>query len=313
LAESALIYDWSQHDRREYVSDYVSSYRTKNINPSNDLFDHKLMLRSVLLASGFRQAETVAVIAIGNILAFPFGPDRGYLSGPEFERLLLEDAGRYIVKPEAGTWGRGIFVVETENGSLVRRQGRTTEPFRLPGPKDSLIVERAIRQAEFWRNLFPGTANTIRALTMWTPGEGAPFLGAAVQRIGTADTVPTDNWAGGGICAPVDIATGRLGVGRMHPIKGARPHERFERHPGTGTRIEGELIPHWEAIRDTVVQAATTLPVNRYVGWDVVVDDTGTPVIIEGNGNSDVNLLQIHGGLLTNTKVREFYQAVGVL
>jgi hypothetical protein len=244
---------------------------------------------------------------------FPFGPRREYVSGAGLQRLLLEEGGRYIVKPEAGTWGRGIFVVESRSGTLVRRRGRTTEAFTLPGSDDVVIVERAVEQGEFWRNLFPDTANTIRAITMWTPGHEAPFLGAAVQRIGTADTVPTDNWAGGGICAPIDPVTGRLGAGRMHPVKGARPGERFSQHPETGVQIEGQVLPHWDAVRETVVQAAATLPVNRYVGWDVLVDNTGSPVIIEGNGNTDVNLLQIHGGLLTDPKVREFYQAVGVL
>jgi hypothetical protein len=62
-----------------------------------------------------------------------------------------------------------------------------------------------------------------------------------------------------------------------------------------------------------VLRAAVSLPLNRYVGWDVVVDDAGSPVIIEANKNTDVNLLQVHGGLLVEPRVRQFYQAVGVL
>jgi hypothetical protein len=37
------------------------------------------------------------------------------------------------------------------------------------------------------------------------------------------------------------------------------------------------------------------------------------PVILEANGNSDVNLLQVHGGLLADPRIRRFYQAFGVL
>jgi hypothetical protein len=36
-------------------------------------------------------------------------------------------------------------------------------------------------------------------------------------------------------------------------------------------------------------------------------------VILEANGNSDVNLLQVHGGLLRDPAIRQFYQAVGVV
>jgi len=37
------------------------------------------------------------------------------------------------------------------------------------------------------------------------------------------------------------------------------------------------------------------------------------PVILEANGNSDVNLLQVHGGLFAEPKIRRFYQAFAVL
>jgi hypothetical protein len=37
------------------------------------------------------------------------------------------------------------------------------------------------------------------------------------------------------------------------------------------------------------------------------------PVILEANGNSDVNLLQVHGGLLAEPRIQQFYRAVGVV
>jgi hypothetical protein len=175
------------------------------------------------------------------------------------------------------------------------------------------LVERRIPQAEFWRALCPESTNTIRALTMWTPGDPEPFIGTAVQRIGTSATAPTDNWSGGGINAPIDLQTGRLGLGRMHPLKGKSARTEFTHHPDTGAQIIGVVLPYWDRVCDTVLRAARTLPINRYVGWDVVVDESGTPLIIEANKNSDVNLLQVHGGLLANARVRRFYEAVGGL
>jgi hypothetical protein len=148
---------------------------------------------------------------------------------------------------------------------------------------------------------------------MWTPGEAAPFVAAAVQRIGTADTAPTDNWSGGGICAPVDLATGRLGAGRMHPRKGRNAQPSYAHHPDTGAAIEGAILPHWDAVQDTVLRACTAAPLIRYAGWDVLVDRDGVPVIIEANHNTDVNLLQVHGGLLRRADVRRFYEQCGVL
>jgi hypothetical protein len=151
--------------------------------------------------------------------------------------------------------------------------------------------------------------------TLWTPGTPAPFIARAVQRIGTVDTVPTDNWSGGGISAPVDLATGTLGEGRMHPLKAPpeRRAQRFTRHPDSGAVIAGAVLPGWERVREVVLRAAASVPFNRMAGWEVLVDATGEPVILEANGNSDVNLLQVHGGLLAEPRIRQFYHAVGLL
>jgi hypothetical protein len=45
-------------------------------------------------------------------------------------------------------------------------------------------------------------------------------------------------------------------------------------------------------------------------GWDVLVTSGGEPVIIEGNGNSDIDLFQVHGGLLADPRIRRFHEAL---
>ena len=39
-----------------------------------------------------------------------------------------------------------------------------------------------------------------------------------------------------------------------------------------------------------------------------MVDEAGTPAILEANGNSDVNLLQVHGGLLADPGAETLWQ-----
>jgi hypothetical protein len=111
-----------------------------------------------------------------------------------------------------------------------------------------------LEQAAFWRRLFDDSANTLHLLTLWTREAPAPFIDRAVQRIGTVDTVPTDNWSGGGISAPVALASGTLGEGRMHPLK-ASPEwraQRFSHHPDSGAAIAGAVLPGWERVREVV-------------------------------------------------------------
>jgi hypothetical protein len=56
---------------------------------------------------------------------------------------------------------------------------------------------------------------------------------------------------------------------------------------------------------------AQSVPYIPYIGWDVVITETGFRVI-EGNANSDVDLLQVHKPLLVDPKIREFYRSYGM-
>jgi hypothetical protein len=312
-ADSMALYDFPRNDWREYVSDYTVRFRCGKINPEPQFFHQKLMLRTLLLHKAFAQAETVAVVAAGRIQLKPFDDDARYVSPAEFERWLIDDGGRFIVKPNDGRYGVGVYQLEARGGTIVRRRGTETFPLGIEQWPRVTLVERRIEQGAFWRNLYPESTNSIRAVTMWTPGDPAPFLAAASQRIGTANTMPTDNFTAGGISARIDLTTGRLGLGRNNPVKGKRERATFTHQPDTGAQIEGAMMPHWDAVRDVVVRAAATLPTNPYVGWDVAVDDRGVPVIIEGNHNGHLDVIQVHGGILKDPAVRRFYERVAVI
>jgi hypothetical protein len=51
----------------------------------------------------------------------------------------------------------------------------------------------------------------------------------------------------------------------------------------------------------------------KYSGWDVLVDDTGIPVIIEASNNTGVDLCQVYYAVLRDARVRRFYEAWNVL
>ncbi len=313
LAESASLYDLERNDIANYVNDYERKHRFRTINPVPALFDHKLLMRIALLQGGFKQAETVAVIGRDATQLFPLTAQSRTVSGSELEQWLLDDGGPFVIKPESATQGRGVALIERMDGALVERRGFDVKPFRLRKYSDVTMIERVLVQGEFWQRLNPTSANSIRVVTMWTPGESAPFIGMAVQRVGTVATAPTDNFTGGGVCAVVDLETGRLGAARRRPPQGVGATVAYARHPDTGTPIEGELLPGWNAVCAAVLRATQSLPFIRYSGWDVLVDDTGTPVIIEANNNTGVDLFQVHYGVLRDVRVRRFYEACKVL
>jgi len=331
FSRSAVLYEFPRPDEREYISDYTHLVRCWRLNAWQEIYERKLALRAFLLAMGFPQAETVAYIHRDRTLLDPFTPTaRTVRLEGLLERLRGDGApARYVVKPEASLRGEGLFLLEYRDGQFIRRRGREMAPFDPAGfeaemravqaphrPTHSWLIERWVEQGDFWRTLHSETANTIRILTLWHPDDPAPFVARAVQRIGTAETIPADHWSSGGVCAPIDSVTGKLGVGRLYPTTERRANGSelcVERHPDTGAQITGETLPSWDRIVAVVLRAAAALPFNRMAGWDVLVDRDGAPVIIEANGNSGVSLLQIHGGLLSDPRVRRFYESYGVI
>jgi hypothetical protein len=327
-AESATLYDLPTNNPDWYLTDYQHLTMGLRINAWEGLYNHKLGLRAFLLAKGLRQPETLAYLYEGHILVHPFSSEAWLVTPGEFVDLLRQEGegAEWIVKPEDGLRGEGLFMLLVRQDEFWVQRGREVQRFdleqflldqqhRARGNSGAMLIERKLTQGAFWRSLFPDTVNTLRVQTLWTPGDAAPFVARAVQRIGTADTVPTDNWSGGGICAPVDLQSGRLGEGRVHPLKAPpeRRGRRFTVHPDTGSIITGTVVPGWERIVGVILEAAASIPFNRMGGWDVLVDADQVPVILEANGNSDVNLLQVHGGLLAEPRIRHFYRTVGVL
>jgi hypothetical protein len=315
-SKNVAIYDRARIEAGDYIDDYTRLFRCIKINPFPALFDQKLLLRRVLADRGFAQPETLAMVTAHDVVLDPLGaraaPRRTTLD--RLEAHLVADGGRFISKPENGTFGIGISLLETRDGRLVTRRGTEVRPYDTRrDARPVTLVERAIEQHAFWQELSPYSANTLRILTMWTPGDAEPFIARAAQRIGTEETFPTDNWSGGGVGITVDVATGRLGTGRVNPYDSPFEDKPYTHHPRTGVPFTGLVLPHWERIRDEVLAAARALPFAYYVGWDVAVDRDGTPVFVEGNNNTGVKMLQSHSGLLADPAIRRFYERVGVV
>jgi hypothetical protein len=308
--ESAAMYGFPRPDQGDYFDDYRATFRIRELNASLAFYQHKLMQRALLLAAGFPQTQTVAVLWGDRAVLDPF---TGCAEPATLERvraLLLADGGRFIAKPEDGGRGSAVWLVEPHGGALRCRRGRREEPFPPRELVERLtLVERCIEQAEFWRALFPDTLNTVRVLTLWPVG-GSPFIARACQRIGAAGTIPCDNASAGGISAEIELDTGRMGPGRRRRDAMV---ETFTDHPDSGARIDGASLPHWGTICATALRAAASMPMNTYVGWDIFVDRTERVVIGEASGSTGTGIYQVHRGLLADPAVRHFFEKSGIL
>src|SRR5258706_15962453 len=101
-------------------------------------------------------------------------------------------------------------------------------------------------------------------------------------------TLIADNFAAGGLAAPVDLAEGILGIARQK----SRPFVPITVHPDSGHMIEGSTVPFWQAALDLAVNAHLEFREMPSVGWDIAIAEDG-PVLVEGNGVWCVDLAQI--------------------
>lgn len=312
LSESYVVYGLDRNNPKEYLTDAQRFLRTTRINGEFALgLDNKVFFSR--LFPSWRSRTVLDYYMIKRGVVFQLAPEAPG-GGADGVCELLQFKRKLILKPYHSGGGKDIRLLEWDEesgGFKINGVVHDRESFKgfLTKANGSLICE-FVEQAEYSKRIFPGSVNTIRILTMWDDEIGEPFIAIAVHRFGSKATAPVDNWTQGGISARVDLETGVLGRGAAFPKTGRI--EWLSCHPDTGEAIEGVAIPGWDAIREGALAFAREAPFFPYVGWDVIVTADGCK-ILEGNRFSDVNLLQIHGPLLRDERVRRFYEKHGIL
>jgi hypothetical protein len=105
------------------------------------------------------------------------------------------------------------------------------------------------------------------------------------QRRGAA----VDNIHAGGIAAPVEMASGKLGRATDLGLK--TTSQWHAQHPATGAQIEGRTLPYWPEAVALACRGHELIGDRVVVGWDIAILEDG-PCFVEGNGKPDVDLIQ---------------------
>jgi hypothetical protein len=179
------------------------------------------------------------------------------------------------------------------SSELLAEIARTSVTLPLKNERTSrrMLLQRCVRNHQNLLPLAPRALSTVRILAFRAPGGPAQAV-LAVFRMAVG-SAPADNFHLGGIIAPVDLATGRLGSALRRDGPVLVP---VERHPDTGVVIAGHELPHW---RETVELSTHALDLARglpLVGWDIAITDDG-PVLIEGNMASNPDIAQAPTGI----------------
>jgi hypothetical protein len=307
---SKVLYDFNKNDKNHYISDWTRLQKISKINDKRRIvLDDKLIFQLI----NKDNPHVIPVIAVtkNNKLYRVVNNQHEHLN---IEKELYDFASTFknglIIKPITGGGGGHISKMYAKNGTLTfKGECKNLDDFKrkvINGNRDFLITE-IIKQDGICSEIFPSTLNTVRILTMIDPLSNKAFIATAVQRFGTSTLSVVDNWTAGGLSVSVNKDTGVMGLGASYPRRDNAEVKWYDSHPVTNIKILNASIPNWNYIKESILSLAETYYFLPYIGWDVVPMENGF-YILEGNANSDVNLLQIHGGLLADPKSKSFYK-----
>lgn len=193
---------------------------------------------------------------------------------------LCEGTGALFIKPMNAYEGKGIRKVAVPPTDSERR--KLYEDLKT----GHFIIEQQLIQ-------HPGmifgnkSVNTLRINTLLDKDGNVHFF-KPVLRTGIGDAV-VDNYNAGGVEYAVDLETGII---TMPGYCGGKISEIY--HPGTTIKMVGYQIPLWKEVIDNVTEAAKSIPLCRYIGWDVAITPDGIE-FIEGNHNPGFVCMEYFG------------------
>ncbi len=190
-----------------------------------------------------------------------------------------------------------------EDGALYDEAGLVAELCERSRPRP-LVLQRRLENHPDVATLSTGGLATARIVTARAPGGPVACL-IAIFKMPCGNS-PVDNFVHGGVAAPIDGATGRLGRAARNDARcgGAR---YLSEHPDTGARIEGFTLPDWPAALELAKRAHLAFPAMMSIGWDIAFLEAG-PLLVEGNDCWDVDLMQVpHRRPLGETAFAELY------
>lgn len=214
---------------------------------------------------------------------------------------LLELKEKLVFKASAGTHGDGFYCLEFKgNKFYANGEEKDREEIEkiIVSQKSYYLVTSYINMSSGLKKIYPQSVNTIRVAVVNRHGYN-PEIMQTYMRIGSSKTGYTDNVGYGGICAMIDIETGKL----YNPEK-LVDHKYIPclEHPDTKVRIDSLTVPHWKEVCEGVKRISRLMPELEYLGFDVAITEESFE-IVEINIHQDLHKVADH-----SDKYRQFYK-----
>lgn len=195
-------------------------------------------------------------------------------------------AENLFFKPVDGSLGEGALSIgaycrETDSWEMLPERSKLSidqlvERLSHKGKLVRTLVQERLKPHPVLAEILPDVCSTIRYMTLCT-SSGVEHLGAAL-RIGSGRG-PTDNLAGGGMLAPIDLVTG---IAERAILLDMDMPQSIDYHPVTQASFADMVIPDWDEVKALVERGAKAFSFLPCIGWDIGITDQG-PVVVEIN------------------------------
>ncbi len=188
------------------------------------------------------------------------------------------DMGDVIIKPTLSSHGRGVKKLHVEKG-VVDEKGTKLKDL-LSGYGKNFLIQDLVKQHPAMGALNPDSINTIRIVTYRT-GMDVSVLYAAIRIGRKGQTI--DNESAGGISAKINMD------GTLCKFAYGAPGQDKIELTDSGVRLDGYQVPSFEKAIAVVKEQHLNLPFQDLVGWDICIEETGDPVMLEWNTTPELS------------------------
>lgn len=304
LSSTQILLGLENKNYKEFLSDY-HEMKTGAINGDSAYYLNNKIEFVEMIKNHINVPESLGVVNKGQFYSYsPEMPDLSHLM------TYLENHQKIVHKPIFGAEGRGVSIIKLDQGRILQNsQEISLEDLNAYiMASENFFLSEYIQQSDFGNSLYPDSLNTMRILTMVDPQTDKSFVAAAMQRIGTHQSAPTDNYSRRGAAFNINLESGILEEGIHSPNDNSLV--RLTCHPDTKEVLVGLKIPNWSELKESLTEVCDYIYQRhgiKYVGWDVVHTDKGFE-ILEGNSWPGIDFHQLYQPFLADDRIRAFYE-----
>jgi len=254
-----------------------------------DYFRFSFLPRLKSEPAGFMDFKTFDFQLFGD---FAVKPLYLYIHGMYFDAHLKFAAQDQVLSHLAAYEDTIVIKEESSWGGLEVRVLHSSEfTPELLKKGSNYVIQPYVRQHRVLSEVYPDSVNTIRVNT-FLQKDGRVSVKSAWLRFG-GDGSRVDNITTGGNFLYLDLA-GRPEKYIYEPDLG---YQMTDKHKNTGYLFSELKIPMFDEVLEKCRNAHLEYPYVRFIAWDVCIDHTGEPKLIEWNiGNPDFYLVEAKWG-----------------